>query len=692
MAVKVAISGFGRIGRNVLRAAAEAKRTRPRVRRHQRPRARQGQRAPVQIRQRARRISAGEVKVDRQLDRRRPRRADQGAGREGSLQAAVEGPRHRHRHGMHGHLHRQGRRPRCISTPAPSACSSRRRRRAPTSPSSTASTTTSSRAEHKVVSNASCTTNCLAPVAKVLNDLVGIQSGYMTTIHAYTNDQRILDQAHKDMRRARAAALSMIPTSTGAAEAVGLVLPELKGKLDGTSIRVPTPNVSVVDLKFIPGRETTVAEINKAMQHASAQQLKGILELRDGGARLHRLQSLAVLVELRFDADADRRRAARRACSPGTTTSGASPTACSTPPSPWASCSRRRRGAGRRRRSRRASRSAPARTSIACANIGPADTQVWNSPFSPHGSTPAGSSASSARSKARPAKCAGSFLGSTQVRCALSPPAIISSASAAVSRPHNGNSGAMPAAGELRLAVGADVLEEQIAERHGLDAARRLLRHEGAHAGLVGLVRARPRDLDDVTAAARPRPPAPPAAARRTACMATRSKAALTVVNSPATSIPGVCRSTCSDHAESLPVLQLSSVFIAFLALRSSAAAGYRSTMADFRHIVILTGAGLSAEFGLATFRDKDGIWAKYDYRDVATPEGFARNPQLVHDFYNRAPARARRASRPNAAHFALARLEREHKGAVTVVTQNIDPPARGGGLAATSSTCTASS
>jgi glyceraldehyde 3-phosphate dehydrogenase len=131
--------------------------------------------------------------------------------------------------------------------------------------------------EHKVVSNASCTTNCLAPVAKVLNDLVGIKSGYMTTIHAYTNDQRILDQAHKDMRRARAAALSMIPTSTGAAAAVGLVLPELKGKLDGTAIRVPTPNVSVVDLKFVPGRETTVAEINKAMEHAAAQQLKGVL-------------------------------------------------------------------------------------------------------------------------------------------------------------------------------------------------------------------------------------------------------------------------------------------------------------------------------------------------------------------------------------------------------------------------------
>jgi glyceraldehyde 3-phosphate dehydrogenase len=131
--------------------------------------------------------------------------------------------------------------------------------------------------DHKVVSNASCTTNCLAPVAKVLNDLVGIKSGFMTTIHAYTNDQHVLDQAHKDMRRARAAALNLIPTSTGAASAVGLVLPELKGKLDGTAIRVPTPNVSVVDLKFIPGRETAVDEINTAMEHAAKQELKGIL-------------------------------------------------------------------------------------------------------------------------------------------------------------------------------------------------------------------------------------------------------------------------------------------------------------------------------------------------------------------------------------------------------------------------------
>jgi glyceraldehyde 3-phosphate dehydrogenase len=132
--------------------------------------------------------------------------------------------------------------------------------------------------EHKVISNGSCTTNCLAPVAKVLLDLCGITAGYMTTIHSYTNDQKILDQTHKDARRARAAAISMIPTSTGAAKALGLVIPELKGKLDGTSIRVPTPNVSVVDLKFIPGREVTVKEINEAMKKAaSTGPLKGIL-------------------------------------------------------------------------------------------------------------------------------------------------------------------------------------------------------------------------------------------------------------------------------------------------------------------------------------------------------------------------------------------------------------------------------
>ena len=135
--------------------------------------------------------------------------------------------------------------------------------------------------DHLVVSNASCTTNCLAPVAKVLHDLVGIDKGFMTTIHAYTGDQPTLDTLHKDLYRGRAAALSMIPTSTGAAKAVGLVLPELNGRLDGTAIRVPTPNVSVVDFKFLAKRETTIAEINAAVMKAAAHELKGILGVTD---------------------------------------------------------------------------------------------------------------------------------------------------------------------------------------------------------------------------------------------------------------------------------------------------------------------------------------------------------------------------------------------------------------------------
>ncbi len=135
--------------------------------------------------------------------------------------------------------------------------------------------------DHRVVSNASCTTNCLAPVAKVLNDAIGIDKGFMTTIHSYTNDQPSLDQVHKDLYRARAAALSMIPTSTGAAKAVGLVLPELNGKLDGVAIRVPTPNVSVVDFKFVSKRATSKDEINGAIKRAAEQQLKGILGYTD---------------------------------------------------------------------------------------------------------------------------------------------------------------------------------------------------------------------------------------------------------------------------------------------------------------------------------------------------------------------------------------------------------------------------
>jgi glyceraldehyde 3-phosphate dehydrogenase len=135
--------------------------------------------------------------------------------------------------------------------------------------------------QHQIVSNASCTTNCLAPVAKVLHDAVGIEKGFMTTVHSYTNDQPSLDQVHNDLYRARAAALNMIPTSTGAAKAVGLVLPELNGKLDGVAIRVPTPNVSLIDFKFVAKRATTKDEINAAVKRAAEQQLKGILSYTD---------------------------------------------------------------------------------------------------------------------------------------------------------------------------------------------------------------------------------------------------------------------------------------------------------------------------------------------------------------------------------------------------------------------------
>jgi glyceraldehyde 3-phosphate dehydrogenase len=135
--------------------------------------------------------------------------------------------------------------------------------------------------EMTILSNASCTTNCLAPVAKVLNDAIGIERGLMTTVHAYTNDQKILDQVHSDPRRARAAGMSMIPTTTGAARAVGEVLPELKGKLDGSAIRVPTPNVSMIDLTFTPKRDTTKDEVNAILKAAAEGPLKGVLDYTD---------------------------------------------------------------------------------------------------------------------------------------------------------------------------------------------------------------------------------------------------------------------------------------------------------------------------------------------------------------------------------------------------------------------------
>ena len=135
--------------------------------------------------------------------------------------------------------------------------------------------------DHLVVSNGSCTTNCLAPVAKVLNETVGIERGYMTTVHSYTGDQPTLDTMHKDLYRGRAAALAAIPTSTGAAKAIGLVLPELKGKLDGSAIRIPTPNVSLIDLKIVAKRATTPDEVNESMRRAAAQELKGVLNYTD---------------------------------------------------------------------------------------------------------------------------------------------------------------------------------------------------------------------------------------------------------------------------------------------------------------------------------------------------------------------------------------------------------------------------
>ena len=134
------------------------------------------------------------------------------------------------------------------------------------------------KAQHHVISNASCTTNCVAPLAKVLHESFGIRKGWMTTVHAYTNDQNLLDLPHKDLRRARAAAMSIIPTTTGAAKAVGEVLPALKGKLDGISMRVPTPNVSVVDLVAILGRTVTAEEVNAALKAAAEGPLKGIIE------------------------------------------------------------------------------------------------------------------------------------------------------------------------------------------------------------------------------------------------------------------------------------------------------------------------------------------------------------------------------------------------------------------------------
>ena len=168
-------------------------------------------------------------------------------------------------------------------------------------------------AEHTIVSNASCTTNCLAPVAKVLNDSVGIERGLMTTIHAYTNDQKILDQIHSDMRRARAAGMSMIPTTTGAARAVGEVLPELKGKLDGSAVRVPTPNVSLVDLTFTPGprHQRRGRDQRRAQGGARKRSAQGHPRLHRRAVGLDRLQRRSGQLDRRQPRDRGDRRQAR---------------------------------------------------------------------------------------------------------------------------------------------------------------------------------------------------------------------------------------------------------------------------------------------------------------------------------------------------------------------------------------------
>ncbi len=278
MAVRVAINGFGRIGRNVLRAIIEARRTDIEV---------VAINDITSVETNAHLLKydsvhgrfAGEVKVEgdtidagtgpiKVLAERDPSKLP---WRDMDVDVALECTGlFTDRSGASGHLE-AGAQKVLISAPAKDA-------------DITVVYGVNHEAlvsSHTVVSNASCTTNCLAPVAKVLHEMCGISQGFMTTVHAYTNDQRILDAPHKDMHRARAAGMSMIPTTTGAARAVGLVMPQLQGKLDGTAIRVPTPNVSMIDLKFVPERETTVEEVNTAMSRAAEQELAGVLAVTE---------------------------------------------------------------------------------------------------------------------------------------------------------------------------------------------------------------------------------------------------------------------------------------------------------------------------------------------------------------------------------------------------------------------------
>jgi glyceraldehyde 3-phosphate dehydrogenase len=334
MTVKVAINGFGRIGRNVLRAIVESGRTDIEV-------VAINDLGPVETNAHLLRYDSStaasrhEVQGRRRHHHRCRRQADQGHRDQGSGNPAACRNGRRHRSGMHRHLHRarQG-------CPAPEAGA---KRVIVSAPADGADLTVvfgvnhnELTKEHLVISNASCTTNCLVPVVKTLDDAVGIDHGFMTTIHSYTGDQPTLDTMHKDLYRARAAALSMIPTSTGAAKAVGLVLPHLKGKLDGTSIRVPTPNVSVVDFKFVAKRDTTVAEIN-----ARSRQPPTAPSRASSATPTSRwFRATSTMTAIRRSSPTTRPRfwkASSSVSCPGTTMNGASPTAWPTRPLRWPS-------------------------------------------------------------------------------------------------------------------------------------------------------------------------------------------------------------------------------------------------------------------------------------------------------------------------------------------------------------------
>ena len=297
--VKVGVNGFGRIGRNVVRAALEKK-------------------YDIEFVAVNDLTDAGDARLSAQVrlgpphDRERghARREQHHHRRQGDARLLQSRPgrdslgraRRRDRRRVVGPLHRRRTRPRGI-------CKKSVETVIISAPSKDADATFCmgvnendyDPAKHKIISNASCTTNCLAPVAKVLHEQFGITMGIMTTIHSYTNDQEILDLPHKDLRRGRAAALSMIPTSTGAAQAVGLVLPELKGKFDGISVRVPTPNVSLVDLTFQTEKATSVEEINQVAARGGGRRAERHPRLLGRAARLDRLQPQRALVDRRHD-------------------------------------------------------------------------------------------------------------------------------------------------------------------------------------------------------------------------------------------------------------------------------------------------------------------------------------------------------------------------------------------------------